>query len=268
MASGDQDSRFQDYSQGWMSHVPAIFSRYFLNTANYSPFDKYRMRSDFSYELNTDGVGIAMYFGDGSVDRWIASDNDGTISNKPLELISSDGVKSLSNDRAIPVFFAFNCLNGMFSLPNEGRVITLPDKTTVKYDVPLPEALLFQEGKGAVAMWSPSSFAYPSEQRWIGEALFSEIFDHGDRILGSVVNAAKVQPYLDGLISKDNLDVFTLIGDPATRLRITGGQSVNSSQTSSSGGGGGGVITLSCLYLLLALIMVRYWCRNTSHAGV
>ena len=250
MASGDQDNRFRDYSDGWMAHVPAAFTRFFINPLDYA-FDKYLARADFSTALNTDGVGIVTYFGHGSVDRWLASNNDGTLNPAPLQLIASDDMKSLSNTRAIPVFFAFNCLNGMFSLPNEGKTIKLPDNTTIKYDVPLPEALLFAEGKGAVAMWSPSSFAYPSEQRWIGEALFTQIFDKGDRTLGSAVTTAKVQPYLDGLIDKSNLDVFTLIGDPATQLRVTGGQSVNVAQDSSAGGGG----TVSC-DVLIALILV------------
>jgi hypothetical protein len=253
MASGDQDTRFRDYSDGWMAHVPAIFTRFFINPLDY--FANYLARADFSQALNNDGVGIVSYFGHGSVDRWLASNDNGTGGAAPLELVASDDMNSLSNTRAIPVFFAFNCLNGMFSLPNEGQVIKLPDNTTIKYDVPLPEALLFKEGAGAVAMWSPSSFAYPSEQRWIGEALFTEIFDKGSRILGSVVNEAKVGPYLDGLIDKNNLDVFTLIGDPATRLRIAGA----SAAPTGSSGGGGGVISL-IVFILLGpfFILSRY----------
>ncbi|MBI5407058.1 MAG: hypothetical protein HZA18_05120 [Nitrospirae bacterium] len=163
-------------------------------------------------------------------------------------LLTSDVVASpsLSNQGKYPFVVGFNCLNGLFAEPAEGKWITLPDGTHIKYAVPLPEALLFQDGRGALAMWSPSAFAYPDEQRWIGSELFSGIFEQGNNILGSVTTLAKVNAYIKKGVYVENLDVFTFFGDPATRLDVDIPK--NSSGASGKGGGGGGCFIATAAY--------------------
>ncbi len=79
--------------------------------------------------------------------------------------------------------------------------------------------------------------------------------------------------YTEHGIDAANLDVFTLIGDPATRL-VTGANTAPALGSgmagggAGSGGGGGGMIWLMLL-LLLPLIAIRdtYRCRLAACHG-
>ena len=176
-----------------------------------------------------DGVLITSFFGHGGVDLWAASDG--------FLLLTSQDAASLSNQGKYPFVVSFNCLNGLFALPAEGKWIVLPD-TAFIYAVPLPEALMFQQDRGAIAMWSPAAFAYPSEQRWVGHELFSGLFDQGNNILGSVTAMAKINAFIKNGIYVENLDVFTFFGDPATRIPLEIKKSNTSGDNGGSGGGG------------------------------
>ncbi len=252
VATGDQDPRFESFAREWLNHVPASITTTLINPGNSDR--KFLLRGAFSQALNDKGVGLVTYFGHGQVNRWVASNSDGTPGGDVLELISSRDAAKLSNFRAFPFFVAFNCLNGLFAEPNEGKAIQLPDGTAIKFSVPLPEALLFREDAGAIGMWSPAAFAFPSEQRSIGEELFAGIYEKKITTLGVVTTQAKVNAVVKKGIDANNLDVFTFIGDPATRLVVTA--TVTSSTSSSggapSGGGGGGMMGLFSLFFLAA----------------
>ena len=265
MATGDQDPRFSLFSTEWLVNLPTYFEQLVLNPASYT--QKFLARGDFNRTINQDGAAIVSYFGHGQVDRWVASDSDGTGSGSVLQLISSADVKNMSNDRAYPFFIAFNCLNGLFAEPNEGKSINLPDKTAIVFSVPLPEALLFKKDGGALAMWSPAAFAYPSEQRIIGDELFSGIYQQGNTILGSVTTQAKVNAYVKNGIDVNNLDVFTFIGDPATRLAVGASVKTAAGQAGGGGGGGGGGGFGGFSLGLILLWFLAVLCRSCPAAG-
>lgn len=235
LAANDQDPRFEEYSEEWITHLPADYSPSRIYVSSYS--DKSQPGKDLLKNLN-DGVLMTSFFGHGNVDLWAASQD-------AMLLTSDDAASpSLANQGRYPFVAGLNCLNGLFAEPAEGKWITLPDGTHIKYAVPLPEALLFQDGRGALAMWSPSAFAYPDEQRWIGHELFSGIFEQGNNILGSVTTMAKVNAYIKKGVYVENLDVFTFFGDPATLLAVD----IQKNSSGDSGKGGGGCFIATAAY--------------------
>lgn len=224
-ATNDQDPRFDEYSDEWTGYLPQAYTTSKIYASKYT--DKTQPRTDLINQLNN-GVVLTSFFGHGSIDLW-------AVTGDAQESFTSEDASKLSNQGMYPFVVAFNCLNGLFAEPSEGVPIILPDGTTLSYAIPLVEAMLMQADKGALAMWSPSAFAYPSEQRLIGHELFSGIFEKGNNILGSVTTAAKVNPVIKKEIYEENLDVFTFFGDPATRLALI---AVKDSGGDKSGGGG------------------------------
>ena len=255
MTSGDHETRFAEQSDAWIADyiMPSGYRPLRVSLSDYGPSEKVLAKGDFRGFINGEGVVMASYFGHGGVNGWIAS--------TAFEVLNSaEAINTLTNDRALPFFVAFNCLNGLFAQPSEGRSFPLPDSSGVSqfFDTPLSEALLFHPtGGGAIAMWSPASLAYPSEQKWIGDNLFSLVIDKGVRRLGKATTRAKVQAVTDGRANVENLDIFTLIGDPATRLALGAPSQVSGGGSSGGGGGGGGGmlsfygVTLLCLWGLV-----------------
>lgn len=224
-AANDQYPRFDEYSDEWAGYLTPAYTTSKIYASKYS--DKTQPGTDLINQLNN-GVVLATFFGHGSVDLWTVDDGSNIF-------LASEDISNLSNKGMYPFVVGFNCLNGLFAEPSEGKPFTLPDGTIRYYSVPLVEAMLMQADKGAIAMWSPSAFAYPSEQRIIGNELFSGIFEKGNNILGSVTTAAKVNAVVTGSVYEENLDVFTFFGDPATRLALIAGKDSGGE----SGGGGG-----------------------------
>ncbi|MBI5197647.1 MAG: hypothetical protein HZA19_03460 [Nitrospirae bacterium] len=237
MATNDLDPRFKEYADEWIGdHLPTNYTPERVDVSQYA--DKNQSRTDFLKDLN-DGALITGFFGHGSVDLWAGSQD--------FLLFESKDAASLTNQGRLPFVVAFNCLNGLFAMPSEGTPFPLPDGTGKLFSVPLPEALLFQKDKGAIAMWSPAAFAYPSEQLWIGHELFSGLFEAGNNILGSVTTQAKVNAYVEKGVYVENLDVFTFFGDPATRIPLDIPKR-NTLSGSSSGSGGGGCFIATAAY--------------------
>ncbi len=245
MTSGDHEPRFAEQSDAWLADyvIPRGYRPLRVDLNDYGAGEKVLAKGDFRGIINGEGVVMASYFGHGNVNGWIASAG--------FEILNSaEAENTLINDRALPFFVAFNCLNGLFAQPSEGRVFPLPDGSGISqfFDIPLSEALLFHPaGGGAIAMWSPASLAYPSEQKWIGANLFSLIIEQGVTRLGEAATLAKVQAVTEGRANAENLDIFTFIGDPATRLALGAAGKV-------SGGGGGGSGMLNPFVLLPLLL--------------
>ncbi len=226
-AANDEDPRFEEYADEWVTHLPGNYIPSKVYAAAYA--DKNQPRVDLINGLN-DGALITSFFGHGSIDFWLAE----TF----YPFLTSEDAGLLSNQGKYPFVAAFNCLNGLFAEPAEGKEFTLPDGTILSYAIPLSEAMLFQDRRGALAMWSPAAFAYPSEQRWVGHELYSGLFDQGNNILGSVTTMAKVNAFIKKGIYVENLDVFTFFGDPATRIPLEIKKSNTSGDNGGSGGGG------------------------------
>jgi len=102
--------------------------------------------------------------------------------------------------------------------------------------VPLSEALIKGANHGAIAVWTVTGFGYASEYTAISKELFNNLFKKKNLILGSATTQAKVTAYSNFGVDRENLDIFILIGDPASSLLIEGSDSPVQSDKGSEGG--------------------------------
>jgi hypothetical protein len=108
-------------------------------------------------------------------------------------------MNALSNSNHLPVFVMMTCLNGYF--PNPAR-----DS--------LAEALLRNNGSGAVAVWASSGMTEPNAQSQMNKQLYNQVFGQTGITLGEAVQKAKE--------STGDMDVrrtWILFGDPTMKLR-------------------------------------------------
>ena len=95
------------------------------------------------------------------------------------------------------------CLNGYFQSP---------------YSDSLAEALVKAEGKGAIAVFSPSGYSVNDTAQVFHEALLAELTRGDHRRLGDAVLAAQAA-YADRGALPEMIGIYHLFGDPALRIR-------------------------------------------------
>ena len=108
-------------------------------------------------------------------------------------------------------------------------------------DIPLAEAFLKLDRGGALAVWSPTSLGYTREHEALAGYLFDALFKEGTNVIGEAILRAKTMAYQknDG-VSKDIVHMYTLFGDPATRLALPAKNTEEAAASESSGNGGSG----------------------------
>ncbi len=139
------------------------------------------------------GPAIATYVGHGATRNWAGESI----------LESADVAKIANPPERLSFVLALNCLNAYFAQPSYYS---------------LSEELVAAPGKAAVACFAPSALSFPTEHQVIGVELFSAIFKDHQLTVGNAVVQAKINGYAQGVID-ETLVMFTLLGDPATRLK-------------------------------------------------
>ncbi len=114
---------------------------------------------------------------------------------------------NLLNGDKLPFLTVANCRNGLFSESTRTRGMA--------------EEFLLLNNKGGIAAWAPSSYAFPTIDTLLYQALFETLFDDDDLTLGSATTTARVKVYLDDPdLPLAHLETFIYFGDPATRLHL------------------------------------------------
>jgi hypothetical protein len=105
----------------------------------------------------------------------------------------------------MPVLTAMTCMVGMVAYPGIDS---------------LTEALVVKNNGGAIAAWAPSGLSYNFLAKILDEEFFKAAFDGNHETLGDVILDA-----LSGYHSRNGalylIDTYTLLGDPALKLRYT-----------------------------------------------
>ena len=182
--------------------------------ANIIPDTQKLYRRDYPVDYKTrviDAINagplVINYTGHGSVVDWT---NDDVFSSKDVE--------NLTNN-SYPFVVALNCLNGNFTLIDDGVNYVDPiTKEVVKQYPSIAEAFLLAQDKGALAVFAASAIGYPSEHDPFAKSLYSTLFNE-DVTLGEAVTKAKEDVYKKNEISEDVVQTFIFFGDPATRLK-------------------------------------------------
>ncbi|MGB5051272.1 MAG: C25 family cysteine peptidase [Caldilineaceae bacterium] len=112
------------------------------------------------------------------------------------------------NNTAYPVMLPMTCLEGYFQEAEKGRMS-------------LAEAMVRKANGGAIASWSSSGLGLASGHDYLERGFFIAVFHIGVRELGPATWMGKAYLYANAPKNRydDLLDTFTLLGDPALKLR-------------------------------------------------
>jgi len=185
----NNDTSFQEACESFVPLLPAGVSPVKVYLGQYQDFSL--ARQDIVAAFNQ-GLVLALYAGHGDRVDW-AGEMVFTLSSIP----------SLTNGDRLPLVVALNCLNGWFASPDTYS---------------LGEALVAASGGGAIGVFAASGYGYTWEQDMVATALLNRLKQGGRPTLGELCTDAKVQAFLGGA-STDLLKTYTLLGDPALRLK-------------------------------------------------
>lgn len=138
------------------------------------------------------GVGLVNYVGHGSMNVWAQE-----------KIFRVDDVSRLDNASALPFMVTMTCLVGYFHHPQATS---------------MGEELLFKPDGGVVAALVPTSETLATDQRFLAEAFYRHLFGDAATV-GEAVMLAKRDLPNDRAIMQDLIETFTVLGDPALRLR-------------------------------------------------
>ncbi len=180
---------WQDTSEKLANLIPAYFTT-----------EKIYLRVTTAAQAKTDllnalsaGPALATYVGHGNTQTWAGE----------LILQPADVPKIGNGPENLSFVIALNCLNAYFSSP---------------HFYSLGEELVNAPNKAAVAFFAPTGLSFPLEHEILGLELLSAIFEDRELRLGKAIARARVNAYAKG-VTGEALGMFTLLGDPATRLK-------------------------------------------------
>jgi hypothetical protein len=188
-AADNNEIGFENLNEDLASYLPSGFDarkaylRLFTNTDS---------ATQYIISNINEGMLATTYVGHGDVVTWAGE-----------RLFDTTDVSLLGNVNKLTFLVTLDCLNGYFAQP---------------YYYSIAEEFLVAPGKGAVACFSPSGLGYLWEHDILGNEVFSSIFNKRERLLGAISIQSKMRAYSKGA-SEDILKTFTLMGDPAARLK-------------------------------------------------
>ena len=109
----------------------------------------------------------------------------------------------LTNGERLPVVTAETCLAGQFGFPGLDGI---------------GELMVLRPDRGAIAVWAPSGLSMNNGARYLGQAFYRSTFDDGELVIGETILDAQSR-YLDMQEDEHLLDIYNLIGDPATLMK-------------------------------------------------
>lgn len=141
-----------------------------------------------------DGTSLVNYIGHGGGGYW--------SSTGMLDL--EDPEQNLTNIAQLPFVISMTCFTGYF---NGNRRC-------------LAESLLHSQNGGAVAVIGGTSIGLLDGDYILNQEIFEVIFEENTENVGAILAEAKTQFLINAPRFFDLNEVFTLFGDPATRLRL------------------------------------------------
>lgn len=138
------------------------------------------------------GAFLVNYIGHAGLDRLAAEG-----------LLIQTDVPELANGNRMPVIVGMTCSAARFEIPG--------------FDT-IGESLVTQPNGGAIAVWAPTGWSLNPPAKQLNSAFFKAVFQDGELILGDAILSA-LKTYAKQGNTRFMLDIYTLIGDPALRLK-------------------------------------------------
>ena len=188
-AADNNDIYFETINENLVSKLPAGYTARKVYLRSYSTTES--ATSDIISYMNN-GMMLTNYVGHGDVTHWAGE-----------SLFVPEYISRLNNGGKLTFLVTLDCMNGYFAHP---------------FYYSISEAFVAAKDRGAIAAFSPSGLGYPSEHMILGNEIFSSIFQDNIRALGAITTRSKINAFANG-VSEDVVRIFTLIGDPAVRLK-------------------------------------------------
>jgi hypothetical protein len=143
------------------------------------------------------GASLLLYAGHGSINRW---------AHEPL--IYNTHLSALTQTEKLPFLLSLDCWDGNWFFP--------PSYPGVYDTRSIGEwATTVLTETGAVAAFGPAALAYSALEEQLADAMLAELFDHGERRVGALTQVGR-----ERIGTSFMARTYTLLGDPATRLKI------------------------------------------------
>lgn len=189
LVADNNDPSFQEACESFVPLLPSGMSTVKVYLSQYQDFS---LASQDVLAAFNQGLVLALYAGHGDLTNW-AGERVFTLSSIPF----------LTNGNRLPFVVALNCLNGWFAMPGSYS---------------LGEALVADPDRGAIGVFASSGYGYAWEQDMLATKLLQRLSQGGRPTLGELCTGSKVQAFQEGA-SADLLTTYTLLGDPALRLK-------------------------------------------------
>jgi hypothetical protein len=196
-----------DSDAGFASLVePFVGERFYYAGAGVTSSEPYfyndvpgALRPDFFSQFNR-GAGVVIFHGHSSWLNWAV---EGILNYYWEANTATNDLLSLRNGSRLPLVLGMTCFTSSFHRPEPGT---------------LDEALVRLPNGGAIATWGSTGLGISTGHTAL-QAGFYEAINSGERNLGAVTQAAKLNLYATGL-HQDLLNTFVLLGDPAMALNF------------------------------------------------
>jgi hypothetical protein len=155
-----------------------------------NPADSAQAHDDLLAALN-EGRGLVNYLGHGGMDR-LADEG----------ILTTADVAALGNSQT-PVMTALSCVVNRHAIAGVDN---------------LGEQLVIGTDAGVVAMWAPTGLSQNASAVDLNQALLKAVYDTGHPVLGDAI-VASLRDYAPSSQVRYMSKVYTLLGDPAVRIR-------------------------------------------------
>jgi hypothetical protein len=188
-AADDGETQWETTSNQMLAQVPAYYTadKVYLRTMTTAG-----AKAAILADLNK-GPAVASYVGHGAIFNWTGE----------FIFQASDVPKLTNGTQNLSFVVSLNCLNAYFCHPSEYC---------------LAEELVNAPNKGAFACFAPSALSMPWEHEILGVELYSALLQERQRTIGNAIAEAEVRAYAQ-LVFDETLEMFTLIGDPASKIK-------------------------------------------------
>ena len=221
----DGAGNFHDLSEAVISdYIPAFYevSRIYLGEIPGSTCSSGAACRQQLVDTINAGTLLVNYIGHGSVIQW-----DGA------HIFSLDAINQLTNSGRYPIMLPMTCLEGMFTSPDPA----LPS---------ISESVVRAADRGAVASWGPTGLGVASGHDHLNKGFLQAALWGGIREMGPASYEGKLR-LLNAGISLEQIQEYTVFGDPALRIHSLEAVDVGVEQSveSNAAPGPGDVLTFT-----------------------
>ncbi len=146
------------------------------------------------------GAALLTYAGHGSIHRW----------GHEKFLLNTEMMTALTNAEALPFMLSLDCWDGYWMFPPEYPAQDAKDVRSIG-----EWATTVLTDAGAIAAFGPAGLGFAYEEEQLTRAMYAALFEEGIFDVGALTQRGR-----EAIPSSYMARTYTLLGDPALRLRV------------------------------------------------